>query len=227
MAFSSRTSRPKSPAIIAAFSPPIISTPSSSVRQPRPTSAWRKSPPVPPASSISSPAPASRARRMSCPMICPPSSGGPAASRNFLLPSALAFRFPAMSPFSAASPMPPSSAPPSSPKLKKRHPSLPQPLPLAIASARSKKPLAMASPAARSPHEPQRLALPHRRNRQETRPTLERALALRSRNRQAQTSGENSAVPAGQGKRSARKRREQQFGPADGRRNPPFVRTHH
>src|SRR5712692_8257518 len=227
MAFSSRTSRPKSPAIIAAFSPRIISTRFFSVRQPRPTSAWRKSPRALPVFSISSRAPASPVRRMLSLTIFPLFCGGLAASRNFLLLWASAFRFPAMSPFSAASPMPPSSAPPSSPKLKKRHPSLPQPLPLAIASARSKKPLAMASPAARSPHEPQRLAPPHRRNRQETRPTPERALALRSRNRQAQTSGENSAVPAGQGKRSARKRREQQFGPADGRRNPPFVRTHH
>src|SRR5882724_8139314 len=118
----------------------------------------------------------------------------PAPSHIFQSRLASAFRSPATSPFSAASPTPPSSVQPSFPKSKKRHPSmLPLP-PWPKKFVRSRMPPATASPAARSLHEPERLAPPYRRNRQEARRTLERALAVRSRNRQTEASGENSAL---------------------------------
>src|SRR6266702_2446822 len=131
------------------------------------TSASLKSPPAPPASSISSPAPALPARKMLSPTICPRFCAGPAASRNYPLPSASASRSPATSPSSAVSPTPPSSARPSCPKLKKplcqipHLPPLTPPLPLLpTVSTRSRKLPATVFPAARprcigarSPHE--------------------------------------------------------------------------
>src|SRR5713101_4152121 len=166
-AFSLPTSHPRNPATIAAFSPLIISTPSSSARPLPRTSASLKSPPAPPASSISSPAPVLPVRKMLSPTICPRFCAAPAASRNSPLLSASASRSPATSPSSAASPMPPSSARPSCPKLKKRLcqilqlPPLTPPLPLLLlVSARSRKLPATVFPAARprcigarSPHE--------------------------------------------------------------------------
>src|SRR2546422_2655245 len=157
--------------------------------------------------SISSRAPASPARRMLCPTISRHSCAAPATSRNFPSPSASAFRFPGMSRFWVVLLTPRSSVPLSYPKLKKRHPSTPLPQPSATASARSRKPRAMGSRDARWRHESQRLAAPHRRDRQETRPALERAVTMRARNRQAQAGGENPAVSARPRERSARKRR--------------------
>src|SRR6266446_3754638 len=301
-AFSPPTSHPRNPATIAAFSPLIISTRSSLARPLPRTSASRKSPPAPPASSISSPAPVLPAPKMLSPTICPRFCAAPAASRNSPLPSASASRSPAMFPFSAASRMPPSSARRSCPKLKKRlcqilHlPPLTPPLPLLLlVSARSRKLPATVFPAARprcigarSPHEypsnpssanvflstfnfcfgtaldgvhscachsarsvlfalrmfsrseesafvsgprrrheSRRLAPPHRRNRQEARPALERALALCPRNWQAQTSGQPPALSAGTRKGSAAKCRDHQSRPAHRRRHPPPLRAHH
>src|SRR6266705_5978491 len=166
-AFSLPTLHPRNPATIAASSPLIISTRSSLARPLPRTSASPKSPPAAPASSISSPAPVLQAPKMLSPTICPRSCAGPARSRNYPLPSASASRSPAMFPFSAASRMPPSSARPSCPKLKKplcqilhRRPLTP-PLPLLLlVSARSRKLPATVFPAARpqyigarSPHE--------------------------------------------------------------------------
>jgi len=120
----------------AASSPLIISTRFFLVRRLPPTTASRKSLLAPLAFSTSSPALASPARRTRCRTISPRSCAAPAASRNFPSPSASAFLFPAMFLFWAVLSTALLSAPPLSPKLKKRHRSTPQRLPSVIASAR-------------------------------------------------------------------------------------------